>query len=135
MHICIYGVIIILVILDIYWIRIFIKMNKELKKEVADTKEWCNGLISDIVNQEIQINELLFKVLNDLNDNKVSRDVINIANSGDMCKYHMKVYNDLKDEQKRIGGAIIDIKNRQDELIDNTIDKINSKKIKTHGTV
>ena len=124
MHICIFGVLIIIVILNIYWIRIFTKMNKELKKEVIDTKKWCYDLITDLANQEMQINELLLKVLNDLNDNKVSRDVVDIANSGDMCKYHMKVYNDLKEEQERIGGAIIDIKNRQDKLIDNAVHSV-----------
>lgn len=124
MHICIYGVLTVLVILDIYWIRTFTKINKELKQEVADTKKWCDNIITDVVNQEMQINELLLKVLNDLNDNKVSRDVIDIANSGEMCKYHMKVYNDLKEEQKRIGGAIMNIKERQDELINSAIDKM-----------
>ena len=128
MHICIYGVLIILVILDIYWIKTFTKINKELKKEVEDAKVWCNDIITDVVNQEMQINELLLKVLNDLNDNKVSRDVVEIANSGEMCKYHMKVYNDLKEEQKRIGGAIMNIKERQDDLINSAIDKINFEK-------
>jgi len=127
MHICIFGGLVIIIILNIYWIRIFTNMNKELKKEVTDTKKWCYDLITDLANQEMQINELLLKVLNDLNDNKVSRDVIDIANSGDMCKYHMKVYNDLKEEQERIGEAIIDIKNRQDKIIDNAVHSVSEK--------
>lgn len=110
-------------ILNIYCLIYFHQMNKELRKEIAVTKEWCKGIIEDLVEKEHAIDELLLKVVVDINDNKVSSDVNGIINSGKMCEYHMQVYNDMKAEQDRLTGKILDIKKEHSNMITEIRDK------------
>lgn len=110
-------------ILNIYCLIYFHQMNKELRKEITVTKEWCKNIIEDLVEREHKIDELLLKVIADINDNKVSSDVIGIMNSDKMCEYHMQVYNDMKDEQDRLTKRIMDIKTEHSNMVSDIKDK------------
>ena len=119
-----YLVIILLIILDIYWVAAFSRSNKEIKEEIQNTRIWCNKLIDSLIEQETKTNEMLVKVLKDINDNKVSRDIMNISNNPEQCQYHKQVLDDMREEQNRISQSIEDIKTNQDEFMKKTIEKV-----------
>ena len=61
------AVIILLIIIDIYWIIAFRRLNKKAKQEIINTRIWCNKLIDSIIEQESKTNEKLAMVLRDMN--------------------------------------------------------------------
>ena len=61
------AVIILLIIIDIYWIIAFRKLNKKVKEEIINTRIWCNKLIDSLIEQESKTNEMLAMVLRDMN--------------------------------------------------------------------
>ena len=98
-------------------------MNKELRKEITVTKEWCKNIIEELVEREKNIDDMLLKVIKDINDNKVNSDVNGIINSDTMCEYHMQVYNDMKDDQYNLTNRIIDIKKEHSEMVSDLRDR------------
>lgn len=110
-------------ILNIYCLIYFHQMNKELRKEITLTKEWCRNIIEELVEREKNIDEMLLKVIKEINNSKVNSDVNGIMNSGNMCEHHKQVYNDMIDEQSHLTNKILDIKKEHSEMISGIKDK------------
>ena len=72
-------------ILNIYCLIYFHQMNKELRKEITLTKEWCRNIIEELVEREKSIDDMLLKVVKEINNSKVNSDVSGILKSGNMC--------------------------------------------------
>ena len=110
-------------ILNIYCLIYFHQLNKELRKEITVTKKWCKDMIESLMDQENKIDELLIEVIKDINNSKVSSDVVGIANSNEMCKYHMSVCKDLQDEQTKLTRNIMNVRKKQSEMLTDIRDK------------
>lgn len=109
-------------ILNIYCLIYFHQINKKLYKEITVTKQWCKDMVESLIVQENKIDELLIEVIKDINNSKITSDVIEIANNN---KYedHLDVCRDLQDEQTRLTHNIINVKKKQTEMMSDLRDK------------
>lgn len=114
----------IFVILNIYCLIYFHQMNNELRKEIAVTKEWCRNIIEEIVEKERKIDESLLKVIDNINDNRYTPDIVDILSEDNMSEFQRRAYSNIKKEQKDITSQIMDIKNEHSDLVLNLEDQI-----------
>lgn len=114
----------IFVILNIYCLIYFHQMNNELRKEIAVTKEWCKNIIEEIVEKERKIDESLLKVIDNINDNRYTPDIVDIVSEDNMSEFQRRAYSNIKKEQKDITSQIMDIKNEHSDLVLNLEDQI-----------
>ena len=56
------------------------KCNDELKAEIRATRDWYNDLINRLLDEEEKINRMLNRVVKDIKDNQVKKDVLDIMN-------------------------------------------------------
>lgn len=111
-------------VLNIYCLIYFHQMNNELRKEIAVTKEWCKNIIEEIVEKERKIDESLLKVIDNINDNRYTPDIVDILSEDNMREFQRRAYSNMKKEQKDIASQIMDIKNEHSDLVLNLEDQI-----------
>lgn len=73
-------VILIFIIFELDFIIYFKRINDELRDEVKATRKWCIDIIDKLVDQEIKINKMFAKVLNDI-DYNTEEDNTEIVNN------------------------------------------------------
>lgn len=91
-------VILIFIIFELDFIIYFKRINDELRAEVKATRKWCIDIIDKLVDQEIKINKMFAKVLNNID------------------------YN-TEDDNTEIVNNIKDIQEQQNDMVQEAIEK------------
>lgn len=123
-------ILIILLIINLVCIGLLYKSNRLLKKEVEDIKQWCDKIITDLIDQEKELDFKLNDLIKDIKDGAAAAKVTDLMNYEGKCPYHEEVYNLMKIEQEYMIYDVKNIKKEKEKILDDVMNNIKNIKEK-----